>query len=174
MESLQKRYSDLDNRETRWDEACEECELPKLVHTKDAICRKDPNMELDAPWDAFRRMMEPIRKGYRDNMENMQMDNNFTQGLKEQEQKDHKRKCDLCENQYASREELKEHEDDDHEQECFRCEKRYVRIKELEEHYKEEHDIKTFTCTECGKVSESLEESSEHTKECYTCNLCNH
>ena len=95
VENLQKQYSDLDNRETRWDEACETCELPKLVHTEDAICRKDPNMELDAPWDGFRRMMEPIRKLYRDNMEKMQMDSNFTQGLKEHDQKDHKRKCKM-------------------------------------------------------------------------------
>ena len=121
-EILIKRYSDLENREIRWDEACETCELPKLAHTVDAICKKDPNLELDAHWNAFRRMMEPIKEGYKENMGNMKMENNSTQRIEEQEQKDHKRKCDLCENQYASREELKEHEDDDHEQECFKCE----------------------------------------------------
>ena len=114
-EILMQRYSDLENREIRWDEACETCELPKLAHTVDAICRKDPNLELDAHWNAFRRTMESIKEGYKENMGSMKMENNSTQRIEEQEQRDQKRKCDLCENQYASREELKEHEDDDHE-----------------------------------------------------------
>ena len=63
-EILIKRHSDLENREIRWDEACETCELPKLTHTGDAICKKDPNLELDAYWNAFRRMMEPLKEGY--------------------------------------------------------------------------------------------------------------
>ena len=75
VENLQKQYSDLDNRETRWDEACETCELPKLAHTVDAICKKDPNLELDAHWNAFRRMMEPIKEGYKGNMGNMKVEN---------------------------------------------------------------------------------------------------
>ena len=122
-ESLKKQYSDLDNREIRWDEACEECELPKMIHMENMICRKMPGLELDPVWDGFRSIMEPIRNLYRDNMEKMQMDSNFTQGLKEHDQKDHKRKCDLCENQYANREELEEHEDYDHEQKCDQCKK---------------------------------------------------
>ena len=131
IESLKKQYSDLDNRELRWDEACEVCELPKLVHMENVICRKDPDIELDAPWDGFRRIMEPIRNLYRDNMEKMQMDSNFTQDLKEHEQKDHKWKYDLCEKQYTSIEELEEHEYDYHEHKCNRCEKRYVNINDL-------------------------------------------
>merc|ERR1712240_69857 len=83
-------------------------------------------------------VMETIRNEY---MEKMQMDSNFTQDLKEHEQKDHKQKCDLCEKQYASREELEEHEYDYHEQKCNRCEKRYVHMKELSEHLKKEHEI---------------------------------
>ena len=35
IENLRKQYSDLEDRELRWDEACEVCELPKLVHKAD-------------------------------------------------------------------------------------------------------------------------------------------
>ena len=61
VERLKKLYSDLDNREIRWDEACEECELPKLIHMENMICRKIPHLELDQVWDGFRMIMEPIR-----------------------------------------------------------------------------------------------------------------
>ena len=97
VESLKKRYSDLDNRETRWDEACEECELPKLVHMENMICRKIPDLELDPVWDGFRMVMEPIRNEYKDDKEKIQMDSKFTQELNEHEQKDHDWECDLCE-----------------------------------------------------------------------------
>ena len=134
VESLDKLYSDLENREIRWDEACEECGLPKLIHVENMICRKISDLELDPIWDGFRMIMEYIRNEYKDNMEKMQMDSNFTKELKEHEQKDHKWKCDLCEKQYTSIEELEEHGYDYHEQKCNRCEKRYVHIKELSEH----------------------------------------
>ena len=101
-EILMQRYSDLENREIRWDEACETCELPKLAHTVDEICRKNPNLELDAYWNAFRRTMESIKEGYKENMGNMKMENNSTQRIEEQDHRDQKRKCDLCENQYAN------------------------------------------------------------------------
>ena len=46
IENVRKQYSDLENRELRWDEACEVCELPKLVHTADTRCNKtDLDME---------------------------------------------------------------------------------------------------------------------------------
>ena len=173
-ETLIKRYSDLENREIRWDEACETCELPKLAHTVDEICRKDPNLELDAYWNAFRRTMESIKEGYKENMGNMKMENNSTQRIEEQDHRDQKRKCDLCENQYTNREELKEHEYEYHEQKCNKCEKRYVHIKELGEHYKKEHGITRYKCTDCRKEFENLEEMSEHQKNCYTCDLCNY
>ena len=118
VESLKKLYSDLDNREIRWDEACEECELPKMIHMENMICRKIPDLELDPVWNGFRMIMEPIRNWYKDDKEKMQMDSNFTQELKEHEQKDHDWECDLCEKQYTSREELKEHQYDYHEQKC--------------------------------------------------------
>ena len=54
IESLKKQYSDLDNRELRWDEACEVCELPKLVHTADMRCRKIPDLQIDAAWKGIR------------------------------------------------------------------------------------------------------------------------
>ena len=112
IESLKKQYSDLDNRELRWDEACEVCELPKLVHTGSMICGKIPALQLDAAWNGFRMIMELVRNWHRESKEKMQMESNFTQELKEHEQKDHDWECDLCEKQYTSREELKEHQYD--------------------------------------------------------------
>ena len=94
VENLKKLYSDLDNREVRWDEACEVCELPTLVHMGSKRCGKIPASELDAAWNGFRMIMEPIRNLYKDNMEKMQMDSNFKQELKEHEQKDHDWECD--------------------------------------------------------------------------------
>ena len=126
VESLEKLYSGLEDRETIWDEACEECGLPELIHMRNMRCRKIPDLELDPIWDRFRMIMEHIRKEYKDNMEKMQMDSNFTKELKEHEQKDHEWKCDLCEKQYTSIEELEDHEYDYHEQKCNRCEKQYV------------------------------------------------
>ena len=49
-----------------------------------------------------------------------------------------------------------------------------MHIKELSEHLKKEHEIRIYRCTECGKEFESLEELSEHVKNCYTCDLCNY
>ena len=118
VESLNKLYSDLENREIRWDEACKECRLPKLIHMENMICRKVPDLELDPIWDGFRMIMGHIRNEYKDNMEKMQMDSNFTKELKEHKQKDHEWKCDLCEKQYTSIEELEEHEYDYHEHKC--------------------------------------------------------
>ena len=44
-EILKKLYWDLDDKESI-DEACEVCELPKLVHTADTRCNKtDLDME---------------------------------------------------------------------------------------------------------------------------------
>ena len=174
VESLNKLYSDLENREIRWDEACKECRLPKLIHMENMICRKVPDLELDPIWDGFRMIMGHIRNEYKDKMEKMQMDSNFTQELKEHEQTDQKWKCDLCEKQHTSIEELEEHKYDYHEHKCNRCEKRYVHIKELSEHLKKEHEIMIQRCRECGKEFESLEELSEHVKNCYTCGLCDY
>merc|ERR1712240_482198 len=157
-----------------WDEACEVCELPTLVNTGSKRCGKIPASELDAAWNGFRMIMEPVRNWYRENKEKMQMDSNFTQELKAHEQKDHDWECDICEKQYTSIEELKEHEDDYHEQKCDRCKKQYVHIKELGEHLMKVHGIRIYRCTECGKEFESLEELGEHVKNCYTCDLCNY
>ena len=173
IENLRQQYSDLENRELRWDEACEVCELPKLVHKTDTRCRKTPDLDMDAAWKGFRMLMEIVRDWHRENKE-IQIESNFTQELKEHGQKNNNWECDLCEKQYSSREELKEHQYDYHEQKCDRCEKRYVHIKELSEHLKKEHEIRIYRCTECGKEFESLEELSEHVKNCYTFDLCNY
>ena len=172
VEILKNLYCDLDNRE--WDEACESCEMPTLLHTGETICTKKSVLEIDVAWSIFREIMKPIRKWYRTKKERMQRDSNFLQGLKEHEQKDHEWKCDLCEKQYTSIKELKEHEKEYHEQKCDRCEKQYVYIKELDEHLKKEHGIRRYKCTDCGKEFENLEELIEHEKNCYTCNLCDY
>ena len=82
VESLKKLYSDLDNREIRWDEACEVCELLKFVHTGNMICRKIPDLQIDAAWNGFRMLMELVRNWHRESKEKMQMESNFTQELK--------------------------------------------------------------------------------------------
>ena len=43
---------------------------------------------------------------------------------KEQEQQDHKWKCDLCEKQYECKDELKTHEKEHHEWRCGQCKKK--------------------------------------------------
>ena len=60
IENLRKQYSDLENRELRWDEACEVCELAKLVHTADTRCNKT-DLDMDDAWKGFRRLMELVR-----------------------------------------------------------------------------------------------------------------
>ena len=172
-DALKKLYCDLDQKED-WTDNCELCEMPTLLHNGKGTCTRMSVSELDEAWWIFRKKMKPIRKWYTANMEEMQMDSNFLQELKEHEQKDHEWKCDLCEKQYTSIKELKEHEKEYHEQKCDRCEKQYVYIKELDEHLKKEHGIRRYKCTECGKEFENLEELIEHEKNCYTCNLCDY
>ena len=94
VEILKNLYCDLDNRE--WDEACESCEMPTLLHIGEIICTKKSVSEIDVVWSIFREIMKPIRKWYRTKTERMQRDSNFLQGLKEHEQKDHEWKCYLC------------------------------------------------------------------------------
>ena len=174
-EALKKLYCDFEDLEN-WDEPCEECEMPTLLHSGNETCTKMSEWERSQRsegWRLFRRKMRPIIRWY-DNKAKMQKDSNPPQELKEHIQKDHEWKCDLCEKQYTNREELKEHEDDYHEQKCNKCEKRYVHIKELGEHYKKEHGITRHKCTDCGKESENLEEMSEHLKNYYTCDLCDY
>ena len=116
-EILKKLYCDLDNRESRWDEACEVCELPTFLHIGEIRCIKMSVSEIDGAWKMFRKIMKPIINWYKAEIEKMQIDSNFTQELK-----DHERKCELCEKQYTSIKELKEHEKEYHEQKCNRCE----------------------------------------------------
>ena len=93
---------------------------------------------------------------------------------KEQEQQDHKWKCDLCEKQYECKDELKTHEKEHHEWRCGQCEKRYVHIKELSKHLKKEHGIRRYDCPMCGKEFDNLEELKVHEKNSYVCDLCDH
>ena len=88
-EILKNLYCDLDNREFRWDEACELCEMSTFLHIGEIICTKKSVSEIDVVWNIFREIMKPIRKWYRTKKERMQRDSNFLQGLKEHEQKDH-------------------------------------------------------------------------------------
>ena len=122
IENLRKQYSDLEDRELRWDEACEVCELPKLVHKTDTRCRKTPDLNMDEAWKGFRMLMELVRDWHREDKE-IQIESNFTQEPKEHRQKDNNWECDLCGKQYQSREELEEHQYDYHEKKCGRCEK---------------------------------------------------
>ena len=173
-DALKKLYCDLDNREFRWDEECELCEMPTLLHNDKGTCTRMSASEVNEAWWISMKKVKPIINWYKAEIEKMQMDSNFLQELKEHEQKDHEWKCDLCEKQYTSIKELKEHEKEYHEQKCDRCEKQYVYIKELDEHLKKEHGIRRYKCTECGKEFENLEELREHEKNCYTCDLCDY
>merc|ERR1711873_366203 len=44
-------------------------------------CGKIPASELDAAWNGFRMIMEPIRKWYKDDMEKRQANSELLQGL---------------------------------------------------------------------------------------------
>ena len=147
-DALKKLYCDLDQK-VDWNDDCELCNMPTLLHNGKGTCTRMSDSKLFEAWNLFKKKMEPIRKWYTANMEKRQMDSNFLQGLKEHEQKDHEWKCDLCEKQYACIKELKEHEKEYHEWKCDQCKKQYVHIKELDEHLEKEHVIRRFKCSEC-------------------------
>ena len=113
-DALRKLYCDLDNREFRWDDDCELCSMPTLLHSGKGTCTRMSVSELNEAWSLFNKKMKPIRKWYTTNIEKRQMDSSFLQGLKEHEQKDHEWKCDLCQKQYGCIKELKEHEKEYH------------------------------------------------------------
>ena len=93
-DALRKLYCDLDQKED-WDEDCELCSMPTLLHSDTngkrtrGPCTKISDSELDEAWSLFNKKMKSIRKWYTANMEKRQMDSPFLQGLKEHEQKDH-------------------------------------------------------------------------------------
>ena len=120
-EALIKLYCELGQCGKEYDEQCEDCEMPTMLHNGNETCTRMSEWELLEGWSLFKKKMRPIKTWYRDNKAKMQKNSNFPQELKEHVQKDHKWKCDLCEKQYTNREELKEHEYDYHEQKCDQC-----------------------------------------------------
>ena len=94
---LRKLFIDLSHKED-WDEECELCSMPRLLHRDtsgkrilgsctrrieltDAAQNKADSETLKA-WSLFRKKMRPIRKWYTDNMEKRQTNSNLLQGLK--------------------------------------------------------------------------------------------
>ena len=96
-DDLRKLYCDLDQKELTWDEECELCSMPTLLHSDtsgkrmlectriteltDAAQDKAAS-ELFEEWSLFRKIMRPIRKWYTNNMEKRQKNSNFLQRLK--------------------------------------------------------------------------------------------
>ena len=68
-DALRKLYCDLDNREFRWDDDCELCEMPTLLHSGKGTCTRMSVSELDEAWSIFRKKMKPIRNWYKAKIE---------------------------------------------------------------------------------------------------------
>ena len=90
-DALKKLYCDLDQYDRQFilDEECEVCGMPTLLHSGNETCTRMSELEIFKGWSLFKKKMKPIKNRYRDNIEKMQRDSNFTQELKEHEQKDH-------------------------------------------------------------------------------------
>ena len=86
-DALRKLYCDLDQKED-WDEDCELCSMPTLLHSDTSgkrilgSCTRISGSELFEAWSLFRKKMRPIRKWYTANMEKRQKNSNFLQGFK--------------------------------------------------------------------------------------------
>ena len=80
-EALKKLYCDFEDLEN-WDEPCEECEMPTLLHSGNETCTRMSEQELLEGWSLFKKKMRPIKTWYRDNKSKMQEYSNFLQKLK--------------------------------------------------------------------------------------------
>ena len=60
-DALRKLYCYLDNREFRWDDDCELCSMPTLLHSGKGTCTRMSVSELNEAWSLFRKKMKPIR-----------------------------------------------------------------------------------------------------------------
>ena len=94
---LRKLFDDLYDKED-WDEECELCRMPTLLHrdtngkrilgsctrktepTEAAQHKADA--ELMKSWSLFRKKMQPIRRWYKDDMDKKQANNEILEGLK--------------------------------------------------------------------------------------------
>ena len=70
--ALRKLYCDLDNREFRWDEDCDLCEMPTLLHNGEGTCTRMSASEVNEAWWIFMKKMKPIIKWYKAEIEKMQ------------------------------------------------------------------------------------------------------
>ena len=94
---LRKLFSELYDKED-WDEECELCRMPTLLHRDtngkrilgsctrkteltDAAQHK-ADAELMKSWSLFRKKMQPIRKWYKDDMDKRQANSDILEGLK--------------------------------------------------------------------------------------------
>ena len=96
-DTLRKLYCDLDQKDD-WDEECELCSMPTLLHRDTSgkrilgsytrrteltdVAQDKADSEILKVWSLFRKKMQPIRKWYKDDMEKRQTNSNFLQGLK--------------------------------------------------------------------------------------------
>ena len=92
-DALRKLYCDLDQKEFTWDEECELCSMPTLLHRDTSgkrilgsctrrteltdAAQNKADSEILKAWSLFRKKMRPIRKWYTDNMEKRQTNSNF-------------------------------------------------------------------------------------------------
>ena len=87
-DALKKLYCDLDKPELTYDDECEICSMPTLLHSDNSgkrilgPCARYSVSELNKAWSLFRKKMRPIRRWYTDNMEKRQKNGNFLQGFK--------------------------------------------------------------------------------------------
>ena len=95
---LRKLFSELSHKED-WDEECELCRMPTLLHcdTNDKrilgsctrrteltdAAQNKADSELLKSWSLFRKKMEPIRKWYKEEMDKKLMNSELLKGLQE-------------------------------------------------------------------------------------------
>ena len=133
-DALRKLYCDLDNREFRWDDDCELCSMPTLLHSGKGTCTRMSVSELNEAWSLFRKKMKPIRNWYTDIM-------------------DREWKCNLCKKQYECIKELDEHLKKEHGIrifKCLECGKGFEHLEELIVHQEN-----CYICEQCDNWYES-------------------
>ena len=85
---------------------------------------------------------------------------------KEQEQQDHKWKCDLCEKQYECKDELKTHEKEHHESNESKPKGDNI------EKDRKEQEINS-KCSHCNREFNNLKDFKMHENKCHYCKQCN-
>ena len=67
-DALKKLYCDLDQK-VDWNDDCELCSMPTLLHSGKGTCTRMLVSELNEAWSLFRKKMKPKRDWYTDIMD---------------------------------------------------------------------------------------------------------